>query len=89
MTEIELRRGQTLKFVRHDDGFVRTYYRGQDDGHLYCFQPTSHGSEWPPRYEFLTCTRDGEPSYTVATPIKSRCVPFHLPPWGRKPASDQ
>ena len=80
---------QHFKFVSRDPGFVRTYYRGRDDGMLYCFQPVSHGSEWPPRYEFLVCTRDGEPSHTVLTPMRTRFDSFELPPWGRKPAADQ
>lgn len=73
---------QQFKFVRNDPGFVRTYYRGRDDGVLYCIQACSHGSEYPPRYEFMVCTRDGEPSHTVASPIKGRFDKFILQPWG-------
>lgn len=79
---------QTFKFVRRDDGFVRTYYRGSEDRQLYCLQACSHGSEWPARYEFMPCTRDGEPEYGLAyTPIKSRFDRFELVPYGRKPTA--
>jgi len=76
---------QTFKFVRLDEGFVRTYYRGRDDGKLYCLQACSHGSEWPARYEFMPCTRDGEPIGPIPTPVKSMFDEFVLAPWGRKP----
>ena len=73
---------QKFKFVSEDHGFVRTYYRGVDDRRLYCFQPVGRSGQVPQAYEFLTCSRDGEPcSPFAATPVQSRFDRLILPKW--------
>jgi hypothetical protein len=54
---------QCYRFVRADEGFMREYYRGERDRHLYCMQ---HDRRKPD--EFYICTEAGEPAYTVAMP---------------------
>ena len=69
---------QTMKFVREEPGFCRVMYRGSEDRVLYALQDDS-----PLGLDMYECTKDGEPSWSVAMPIKSRFDKFIDP--RRKP----
>jgi hypothetical protein len=52
-----------LKYRQVDTGFCQVQYTTKYKGEilLYCFQETKEG------FEFLRCSRDGEPSHIVST----------------------
>lgn len=53
----------TFTFIRHDPGNCRTYYRRDQSRRLYCLQ-AGYGHE----FDWLICSKDGEPSHEVAWP---------------------
>lgn len=65
---------QMLKFVRHDRGFCRVYYRGAEDRKLYCVQEDSRGV-----HAFYACSKDGEPEVECTMPILARFDQFIEP----------
>jgi hypothetical protein len=54
-----------FKFSHEDTGNCRVYFKG--DRHLYCIQ--NDGSWGKDNYVFYSCSRDGEPSCELRTPL--------------------
>lgn len=62
-----------LKFHAEDNGFCRVYFKL--DTLLYCWQESARGE-----FEFLRCSRDGEPDYVVKRFIKPDRTPAEMTP---------
>lgn len=58
---------QSYTFLHEDLDNCRSYYRGNDDGRLYCWQDDSTRRER--RVVFYVCTRDGEPNCSFGDPL--------------------